>query len=104
MKSENTVAAAVAAIRPSEAFASRAAISGMAAYRALCAQAETDYEGFWAERAREQLSWSKPFSTVLNQRDAPFFTWFEDGELNASYNCLDRNVENGNGDKVADPL
>jgi acetyl-CoA synthetase len=105
MISENTVDAAVApavvAIPPPESFAAQAAISGMAAYRALCAQAEADYEGFWAERALEQLSWSKPFSTVLNERDAPFFSWFEDGELNASYNCLDRNVENGKGDKVA---
>jgi acetyl-CoA synthetase len=90
MISENTIDAAVApavvAIPPPESFTAQAAISGMAAYCALCAQAEADYEGFWAERAREQLSWSKPFSTVLNERDAPFFTWFEDGELNASYN------------------
>ena len=60
MISENTVDAAVApavvAIPPPESFAAQAAISGMAAYRALCAQAEADYEGFWAERAREQLS------------------------------------------------
>jgi acetyl-CoA synthetase len=102
---ENTldpaVAATVVPIPPPEAFAAQAAISGMAGYHALCAQAEADYEGFWAERAREQLSWSKPFSTVLNERDAPFFTWFEDGELNASYNCLDRNVEDGKGNKVA---
>ena len=101
MTSENNVAPAIAAIPAPASFAARAAISGMAAYRALCLQAETDYEGFWAERAREQLSWSKPFSTVLNERDAPFFTWFEDGELNASYNCLDRHVENGKADKVA---
>jgi len=105
MSSENTVnpavAATEAAIPPPKEFAAQAAISGMAAYRALCDQAEVDYEGFWAARAREQLSWSKPFNAVLNERDAPFFTWFEDGELNASYNCLDRNVENGKGDKVA---
>jgi acetyl-CoA synthetase len=76
-------------------------VSGMAAYDALCAQAEADYEGYWAQRARELLSWRQPFTQVLNQDDAPFYKWFEDGTLNASYNCLDRQVEAGLGEKVA---
>ncbi len=78
-----------------------AAVSGMDAYRALCAEAEADHEAFWARQARELLSWKTPFTESLNSTDAPFFKWFEDGTLNASYNCLDRQVEAGLGDKVA---
>ena len=76
-------------------------VSGMDAYRALCAEAEADHEAFWARQARELISWKTPFSKTLNSSDAPFFKWFEDGTLNASYNCLDRQVEAGLGDKVA---
>ncbi len=86
---------------PLPAFAAQATISGMPAYRALCAEAERDYEGFWARLARENLSWHKPFTRTLNEDDAPFYKWFEDGQLNVSYNCLDRNLENGNADKTA---
>ncbi|CAG4911806.1 acetate--CoA ligase [Paraburkholderia saeva] len=86
---------------PSEAMSAHATISGMGAYRALAAEAERDYEGFWARLARETLSWHKPFTQVLNEAKAPFYTWFEDGELNASYNCIDRHVEAGNGGRVA---
>jgi len=78
-----------------------AAVSGMDAYRALCAEAEADHEAFWARQARELLSWKTPFTQTLNSTNAPFFKWFEDGTLNASYNCLDRQVEAGLGDKVA---
>ncbi len=83
---------------PPESFAKSAAISGMDAYRALCEEAERDYEGFWARHAREQLVWAKPFTKVLNESNAPFYKWFEDGQLNASYNCLERTLENGNAD------
>jgi len=86
---------------PSEAFVKAAHVSGFAAYEKLVAEAEADYEGYWARLARELLSWKKPFTKVLNDSDAPFFKWFEDGTLNASYNCLDRNIEAGKGDKVA---
>lgn len=86
---------------PPEAFASQAAIPSMDAYRALCDEAERDYEGFWARHARELLHWHKPFAKVLDESNAPFYKWFEDGQLNASYNCLDRNLQNGNADKVA---
>ncbi|WP_434033547.1 acetate--CoA ligase [Cupriavidus sp. a3] len=86
---------------PPESFASQAAIPSMDAYRALCEEAERDYEGFWARHARELLHWNKPFTKVLDESNAPFYKWFEDGQLNASYNCLDRNLENGNADKVA---
>jgi acetyl-CoA synthetase len=67
---------------------------------AVYADAERDPEGWWAERARE-LHWHKPFTTVLDESNPPFYTWFRDGELNVSYNCLDRHVEAGNGDRVA---
>ena len=76
-------------------------VSGMAAYEALVQEAESDYEGYWARLARELLSWKQPFTKVLNDSDAPFFKWFEDGKLNVSYNCLDRHVEAGRGDRVA---
>ena len=88
-------------IYPSDETVRNATISGMDAYRALCAEAEADYEGFWAKRAREMISWKEPFTQVLDESDAPFFKWFADGKLNVSYNCLDRNVEGGLGDKVA---
>jgi acetyl-CoA synthetase len=86
---------------PSAEASAGAAISGMDAYRALMAEAERDYEGFWAKLAREALTWRKPFTKVLDESDAPFYKWFEDGELNASHNCLDRHVEAGNGDRTA---
>jgi acetyl-CoA synthetase len=78
-----------------------AAISGMDAYRRLCAEAESDYEGFWARLAKENLYWKKPFSKTLDESKAPFYKWFEDGLTNASYNCLDANIEKGNGNKTA---
>ncbi|PXW95545.1 acetyl-coenzyme A synthetase [Sphaerotilus hippei] len=86
---------------PSDAVVAAAHVSGMAAYEALCARAESDYEGFWADQARELLTWKTPFTQVLDESNAPFFKWFADGTLNASYNCLDRNVERGLGDKTA---
>src|SRR5246127_1909014 len=86
---------------PSAEAAAGASISGMDAYRALVAEAERDYEGFWGRLARETLSWNTPFSKVLDESKAPFYTWFEDGQLNASYNSIDRHVEAGNGERVA---
>ena len=86
---------------PPAAFAATATISGMDAYNALCKSAEDDYEGFWAKLARENLHWHKPFTTTLDETDAPLYKWFEDGLLNVSYNCLDVNLQKGNGDKVA---
>src|SRR5574338_206718 len=86
---------------PSEEVVKNAAVSGMEGYRALCKEAEDDYEGFWGRRAKELLDWKVPFTQVLDESNAPFFKWFADGKLNVSYNCLDRNVNNGLGDKVA---
>ena len=86
---------------PPAAFVEKATVSGMAAYKALCDEAERDYEGFWARLAREHLEWQTPFTRTLNEDNAPFYKWFEDGKLNVSYNCLDRNIKNGLGDKTA---
>jgi acetyl-CoA synthetase len=77
---------------PSEALVQSARISGMAGYNALCAEAATDFEGFWARLARENITWSKPFTQTLDESNAPFYKWFADGELNASANCLDRHM------------
>jgi acetyl-CoA synthetase len=85
---------------PSQTFEQTANVSGMQAYRALCAKAEQDYTGFWAELARSEISWHKPFTQVFDDSNAPFYRWFHDGELNASYNCLDRHLET-KGDKTA---
>src|SRR5260370_34137960 len=81
--------------------AGRAAIERMAASHALVAEAAQDHEAFWARLAREHLSWRRPFTQVLDDKNAPFYKWFEDGELNASYNCLDRNLASGNANKTA---
>ncbi|MDD2774652.1 MAG: acetate--CoA ligase [Gallionella sp.] len=77
---------------PSAEFVQQANVSGMAGYRALCDSAAQDYEGHWAKLAREMLQWKKPFTKVLDESNAPFYTWFEDGELNVSYNCLDKHL------------
>ena len=87
--------------QPSADFVKNAHISGMPAYLALCKEAETDYEAYWARLAKEFITWKTPFTKVLDETNAPFFKWFEDGTLNASYNCLDRNVEKGLGNKTA---
>ncbi len=67
---------------------------------ALYEHADRDFADFWAEQARE-LAWISPFEEVLDDSKAPFYRWFSDGTLNASYNCVDRHVEAGNGDRVA---
>ena len=85
---------------PDEAFVKQANVSGMAAYEAMRAEAEKDFEGFWAKHARNELKWAKPFTKVLDQSKPPFFKWFHDGELNASENCLDRHLKT-QPDKVA---
>ena len=80
---------------PSEEFRSRAVVQDRAVYES----AEADHESFWAEQA-DRLGWVKRWDTVMNWTP-PWVRWFEGGQLNASYNCLDRHVEAGGGDKVA---
>jgi acetyl-CoA synthetase len=86
---------------PPADFAKKARIGSMAAYNALCQEAERDDAGYWAKLAREEIVWKKPFTRALDESNAPFYKWFDDGLLNASYNCLDKNIEAGHGDKVA---
>ena len=66
----------------------------------LYIEAEADFEAFWARLARERIDWFEPFHTTL-EWDLPFAKWFTGGKLNISYNCVDRHVANGLGDKVA---
>ncbi|MDR3546594.1 MAG: acetate--CoA ligase [Candidatus Limnocylindrales bacterium] len=80
---------------PDPGFAARANATA-----ALYDEAEADYEGFWARQARERLSWFTPFATTL-EWELPFAKWFVGGEINVAYNCVDRHVERGLGDKVA---
>ncbi|MDM0115977.1 acetate--CoA ligase [Variovorax sp. J22R133] len=84
-----------------EAILKRAHVSGMPAYEKLVAEADADHGAYWARLAREFVTWKKPFTRSLDDSEAPFFKWFDDGTLNVSYNCLDRQVERGHGDKPA---
>lgn len=79
--------------KPSTTFQQTAAVPSMVVYNTLCKEAEDDYEGFWAKLARELIVWHKPFTKTLNDDNAPFYKWFEDGELNVSANCLDRHLK-----------
>jgi len=82
-------------------FAPDAAFSAKAvAQPSIYQEAKADRLGFWAKQAN-QLHWHKPFSHVLDWSDAPFAKWFHDGELNIAYNCLDRHVVEGRGNRVA---
>ena len=67
----------------------------------LFEEAAADRLEFWANQARTLLHWDKPFTQTLDWSNPPFAKWFADGELNVAYNCLDRHVEAGNGERVA---
>jgi len=81
---------------PSDDFKRESLIVGTHLYD----EANVDYEGFWARQADDLLTWSKPWDAIC-EWELPFSKWFVGGELNVSYNCLDRHVEAGRGDKVA---
>jgi acetyl-CoA synthetase len=81
---------------PSADFAARALVSD----RSLYEEADADLEGFWARQALEHVTWFKDFDTVL-EWNLPYAKWFVGGTLNVSYNCLDRHVEAGRGDRIA---
>ncbi|MGF3056917.1 acetate--CoA ligase [Microbacterium sp. YY-01] len=81
---------------PSPEFAAQAVATAE-----LYGQAKADREAFWGDQARNHVTWHKPFTRVLDWSTPPFAKWFDDGELNVAYNCLDRHVENGLGDRVA---
>lgn len=86
---------------PPESFVEKANVPGMAAYEALCEEAQQDPDTFWGNLARSNLQWSKPFTQVLDESKAPFYRWFGDGKLNVSANCLDVHLANGRGKKTA---
>ena len=78
---------------PSDETVNTANISGMDSYKVICNKFTNNYEESWGELARELLLWEKPFTKILNEDKAPFYKWFEDGKINASYNCLDRHLK-----------
>ncbi|MDH5545151.1 MAG: acetate--CoA ligase [Gammaproteobacteria bacterium] len=84
---------------PADSFVSQANIKA-ADLQAMYEKAEKDHEGFWADLARTELAWHKPFAKVLDSSNAPHYQWFTDGEINVSYNCLDKHLAS-RGDKVA---
>jgi acetyl-CoA synthetase len=86
---------------PAGAMVASANVAGMDGYNALCKEAADDFEGFWGKRAQQHLNWSKPFTQVLDESNAPFYKWFADGELNASANCLDRHMGTPTENKTA---
>lgn len=77
---------------PASEFVRNANLSGREAYETLRQEAEHDYTGFWAKLAQQYIAWHKPFTRVLNDANPPFYKWFDDGELNISWNCLDRHL------------
>jgi acetyl-CoA synthetase len=81
---------------PAASFVEQAELKDSAIY-----EQAADATAWWAGQARQRLDWQTPFSTVLDDSNPPFFTWFSDGTLNVSYNCLDRHVQGGRGDRVA---
>jgi acetyl-CoA synthetase len=101
MSSIESVSHETRVFQPSADWQRSAAIGGMDAYNALCKEAETDFEGFWARLAKENLQFAKAYNKVLDESNPPFYKWFTGGELNVSANCLDKNVDAGLGDKVA---
>ena len=86
----------VASFSPPAHFVEQAKVTDASIY-----EAAIDAPAWWCEQARGRLDWAVPFETGLDDISPPFFTWFNDGKLNASHNCLDRHVEAGRGDKVA---
>ena len=85
---------------PTNEIVKNANVSGMKSYNTLIKKFQNDYQGTWAELAKELLIWDKPFTKLLNEENPPFYKWFEDGKINASYNCLDRHLKN-HPDKTA---
>src|SRR5256714_4648412 len=81
---------------PPEGFVQNALVAD----RSLWEEADKDWEGFWARQARDLVTWYDEPKTTL-QWDLPFARWFEGGTLNVSFNCLDRHVEAGRGDRIA---
>jgi acetyl-CoA synthetase len=86
---------------PSAAASAGACIASMAQYEAMCKEAADDFEGYWAKLAKANLVWDKPFTKTLDESNAPFYKWFDDGTLNASANCLDKHIGTATENKTA---
>ena len=86
---------------PSEEYKKHSYLDSRQRYEALWKQSVEQPEVFWDQQAREHLTWFKTWHKVFEQRENHHFSWFQGGELNASYNCLDRQIEAGLGDQVA---
>ena len=82
---------------PPDDFRNQALITDESIYE----EAAKDLEGFWAKQAEELIDWAQKPTQILDESNAPFYKWFMDGKLNLSYNCVDRHVEAGNGNRVA---
>jgi acetyl-CoA synthetase len=86
----------VETFEPPDEFREHALLSDPSVYE----EAERDWKGWWVRQAKE-LHWFREPKQDLDDSDPPFYKWFADGKINASYNCVDRHVEAGNGDRVA---
>jgi acetyl-CoA synthetase len=85
---------------PVPEFVEKAHIKSLDEYAAMAKKAEEDFEGFWGEQAENYLTWSKKWDNVL-EGEMPATKWFTGGKLNIAYNCLDRHIDEGKGDKAA---
>ncbi len=85
---------------PIPEFVEKAHIKSLEEYKAMMAKAETDFEGFWGEQAEKYVTWYKKWDNVL-EGEMPSTKWFTGGKLNIAYNCLDRHIDEGKGDKAA---
>ena len=86
---------------PSKEFSSQARISNNKDLISIKEKAKSDPNGFWDSLAKSELDWFQSYETVLDKTNAPFFKWFKEGKINISYNCLDRHIKNGIGEKTA---
>ena len=78
---------------PNEQLSKNSRVKDLAQYQKLCESYNSDYEGTWGKLANDLLIWDKPFTKILDDSTPPFYRWFDDGKLNASFNCLDRHVD-----------
>ena len=86
---------------PSNEFVKSSNIRSQKELLSLKKQALDNPIQFWESFAKSELEWFEPFHTVLDSDNAPFFKWFKEGKLNITYNCLDRHIKNGLGEKTA---
>ena len=86
---------------PSQEFSSQANISSLDDLESINEKARKNPISFWDSIAKSELDWFQSYETVLDKKNAPFFKWFKEGRINISYNCLDRHIKNGLGDKKA---